>query len=598
MKRTHDEIGKRVDRLLSRYNVPDEGQMQSAIDRVEARLRSAIDEGPVQRIADVPEPRGWRFPKLAFVLAAGVALFAATLSAPYIRTALVGGGTRARVAEAIEGAVYRQSGTEARLVETGGSVSPNEMLRTNDATAQLMLVDGSRVEMRSRSELSLARANDGLTIRLNTGSIIVNAAKQPHGHLYVQTNDVTVSVVGTVFLVNAEREGSRVAVIEGEVRVRQGSLETKLRPGEHVSSSPSLKARPVKEEIAWSRHLDAYLRLLHQSVPQNIAHPAEQAASAAVAVDKRGADQGQFEEASIRPCDPDNIPPAPQGARGGGANSFQMTPGRTHVLCMTLATIIRTAYGYSPMDLDFLNGGKIGAGRGLGFNNVYGLGVEDGLRVRGPDWVRSERYTIDAVADGAADAETMRGPMLRALLERRFQLKAHIENEQTAAFMLNVAKGGLKMKPIDSNGCEAPPPVTPGQPLNFRPRGLAEVRRGEKPTCGLFGAPNGPNFVFVGGGAGIVGVARLLGSRLGGVQVFDKTGITDRFNFILEFAVDENAPGLRGERFPPGPEPQADVPRGQTIFVALEEQLGLKLEPAKSQRDFIVIDHIERPSAN
>ena len=64
----------------------------------------------------------------------------------------------------------------------------------------------------------------------------------------------------------------------------------------------------------------------------------------------------QFEEASIRPCDPDNIPPAPEGARGGGPNSVRMTPGRTHVLCMTLATIVRTAYGYSPAGLAFNRG--------------------------------------------------------------------------------------------------------------------------------------------------------------------------------------------------------------------------------------------------
>ena len=55
----------------------------------------------------------------------------------------------------------------------------------------------------------------------------------------------------------------------------------------------------------------------------------------------------EFEEASIRPCDPDNLPPTLRQVRGGGgANSFYMTPGRTHALCMTPATLIRTAYGY------------------------------------------------------------------------------------------------------------------------------------------------------------------------------------------------------------------------------------------------------------
>src|SRR6185436_510717 len=94
------------------------------------------------------------------------------------------------------------------------------------------------------------------------GSIIVSAAKQPSGHLYVQTKDMTVSVVGTIFLVNAEVDGSRVAVIEGEVRVHEGTTETKLRPGEQVSTSRTLAARPVKEEIAWSRQADAHLAIL------------------------------------------------------------------------------------------------------------------------------------------------------------------------------------------------------------------------------------------------------------------------------------------------------------------------------------------------
>jgi hypothetical protein len=140
----------------------------------------------------------------------------------------------------------------------------------------------------------------------------------------------------------------------------------------------------------------------------------------------------EFEEASIRPCDPNNIPPAPEGMRGGGANSFQMTPGRMHALCMTLATLIRTAYGYGPATTEFINPG--GRMRGMSFNNVYGLGVEDGLRVRGgPDWIRNERYSIEAVAEGRSDAGTIQGPMLRALLERRFQLKTHLVVSPTFA---------------------------------------------------------------------------------------------------------------------------------------------------------------------
>jgi uncharacterized protein (TIGR03435 family) len=505
-------------------------------------------------------------------------------------------GVKAQAVVETADGLYRGTG---QVVLAQERVEAGEVLHTTaGAGAMLALADGSRVEMRSQSELSLERADDGVRIRLRTGSIIVNAANQPSGHLYVQTKDMTVSVIGTVFLVNAEDDGSRVAVIEGEVRVREAKTETKLRPGEQVSSSSRLEARPVTEEIAWSRQKDAHLALLQQSAPQNPAQTAGRPAPVTGAADKAGADKPRFEEASIRPCDPDNLPPASPGGRGGGANSFQMTPGRTHVLCMTLATIIRHAYGYGPADLDFLDPG--GRDSPLSLNAVYGLGVEDGVRVRrGPDWVRSERYWIDAVADGAADAATMSGPMLRELLERRFQLKAHIEAEQVPAFTLTMARGGLKIKPVESGACTPRPALMPGgPPSRLPPRFFDDVRRGEKPPCGVRALPNGPNIVFVGGEASLTGLAMLLAAHLGGLPVLDKTGNTDKFNFVLEYVVDENTPGAL-DRFVklPAPEP-ADVPRGQTIFAALDEQIGLKLEPARAPRDYIVIDRVERPSPN
>ena len=101
---------------------------------------------------------------------------------------------------------------------------------------QVTLADDSRVEMRAHSEMTVDRASDGIQIDLNTGDIIVSTAKQRDGHLYVRTKDMTVTVDGTVFLTNAGERGSRVGVIEGEVRVREGDKETRLRPGEDRKS--------------------------------------------------------------------------------------------------------------------------------------------------------------------------------------------------------------------------------------------------------------------------------------------------------------------------------------------------------------------------
>ena len=120
------------------------------------------------------------------------------------------------------------------------------------------------------------------------------------------------------------------------------------------------------------------------------------------------------------------------------------------------------------------------------------IGAEDGLRVRGgPDWVRNERYTIEAVASGTPDAATMSGPMLRALFERRFKLKTHVETEQTRAYNLVVAPGGLKIKPVASGACEMPSASRACRCLNgmpqlaVQPPNVAEVRRDAKPPCGV-----------------------------------------------------------------------------------------------------------------
>jgi uncharacterized protein (TIGR03435 family) len=596
------------------------GEMEGALDRVHARLQS--DAGEPDKARPTIEQRvlaprvsgesshtmAWK--PLIRMVAAAVVVAAAVWAGASLRDQ----GVYA-VLEAADGSMYRIADGNHVPMHVGDRIAAQETVRSDGAAgAVLALADGSHVEMRSMSELSWDHAGDGLKIRLDAGSIIVSAAKQAGGRLYVQTRDITASIAGTTSLVNAAEDGSRVAVIEGEAQVREGKIETTLRQGQQVSTSATLTTRPLKEELDWSRNRDAHLTILaafEKGMAATAAplSPPKAPRTAAFSQNSPAATRQEFEEASIRPCDPDNLPPAPDGARGGGPNSFQMTPGRTHVLCMTLATILRHAYGYGPVDLDFINPG--GRGPDLQLTNVYGLGVEDGRRVRGgPNWVREEHYTIDAVAADAADAATMSGPMLRALLEKRFQLKSHIESEQVPAFDLTIARGGLKIKPVSAPGVQADGfvragvsndacdqiPVTPGQPAIIRPRTFEDVRRGQKPYCGLFGAHNGPNLVWVAGGVALGGVARLLGSPLG-VQVFDKTGnADDRFNFILEFAVDENTPGRI--RFPPEPEPAANVPRAPTVFVALEEQLGLHLDPAKGQREFIVIDQVERPAPN
>src|SRR5262249_36788148 len=148
--------------------------------------------------------------------------------------------------------------------QAGQAIKAGDILRSADTGAVLAMPDGSRLEVRAQSELALERADDGVRVRLNKGDLIVKAAKQ-RGHLYVQTRDVNVSVEGTVFLVNAEEKGSRVAVIEGIVQVQQGITAEKLLPGQQVTTNPSMPARPLPEEISWSRHVEEHLALLEQT---------------------------------------------------------------------------------------------------------------------------------------------------------------------------------------------------------------------------------------------------------------------------------------------------------------------------------------------
>jgi hypothetical protein len=164
--------------------------------------------------------------------------------------------------QSVNGSLYRVSsgvspGRDRRDLAYG------DVVRTaKDSRAVVRLGDGSLIEMKDRSELSLSANRSETTIRLARGSIIVQAAKQRGGHLYVATDDCRVAVVGTIFSVNHGTKGSRVTVIEGEVHVEQGRREKVLRPGDQVSTHPSLETVPASEEIAWSSDAGRYQTLL------------------------------------------------------------------------------------------------------------------------------------------------------------------------------------------------------------------------------------------------------------------------------------------------------------------------------------------------
>ena len=191
-------------------------------------------------------------------LAAGLA---AAVAAGAVLWLLFGGiavDPTARVAS-VDGELMAFDHGAAHPLAAGEKLTAGRSVRTTgDSRAVLELADGSRVELAPRSELALGARRDGVVLDLDRGRVIVEAAKQRHGHLYVHTDDCLVSVVGTIFAVNHGARGSRVSVLDGEVRVRHGAELAVLKPGDQMATSSRLTGVPLADEIAWSRNADEY----------------------------------------------------------------------------------------------------------------------------------------------------------------------------------------------------------------------------------------------------------------------------------------------------------------------------------------------------
>ena len=199
-------------------------------------------------------------------VAAAVVLFGIT--GYIVQQKFFGGpaGMRARV-ESLQGVLLRIGTGGEQMLKVGDEIVEGERARTaGGAHAMLRLRDGSLVEMNERAEFAVAMGRKDTTIQLARGNIIVQAAKRSSGHLYVDAQDCRVSVTGTVFSVNAGLKGSRVSVIEGEVRVAEAGTEKVLHPGDQLSTNASLGSVPVRQEIAWSQNLDKHLALLAEFV--------------------------------------------------------------------------------------------------------------------------------------------------------------------------------------------------------------------------------------------------------------------------------------------------------------------------------------------
>ena len=225
----------------------------------EARSRRSISVKPAARKSfyrQQPAVMRW-------AIAAAVVIGIGLLALPFVQRFWPYGQFEATV-QAAEGQVYQVADTQTASVSNGTKLQQGEKVRTaKDGRAVLRLGDGSLIEMKDRSELYLTKTGKGTTIHLDRGSIVVEAAKQKDGQLFVESGDSLVSVSGTVFSVNNGTKGSRVSVIEGEVNLNHAGSDRVLRPGEQATTNPAISTIPVKDEVAWSRKADHYAAVLN-----------------------------------------------------------------------------------------------------------------------------------------------------------------------------------------------------------------------------------------------------------------------------------------------------------------------------------------------
>lgn len=204
----------------------------------------------------------------------------------------------------------------------------------------------------------------------------------------------------------------------------------------------------------------------------------------------------------------------------------------------------------------------------------------------GPGWAGSEGFDIEAkAADSRITLDDMR-PMLQSLLEDRFQLKVHRETKEVPIYALVPAKNGPKLPAAKEGGCAE---FKPGDKLPPPPSGRGAGGLPPTPCGGFFMSPNH----LEGGKISMTQLVSALSTILG-QPVVDKTGFTGTFDVSLDFSPEGTAL-LQGM---PGPLPQGFDTSGPSIFTALQDKLGLKLESRKSPGQILIIDHAERPTEN
>ena len=184
----------------------------------------------------------------------------------------------------------------------------------------------------------------------------------------------------------------------------------------------------------------------------------------------------------------------------------------------------------------------------------------------GPAWVHSARFDVMGTAEGG----TSLAPLLRQLVEDRFRVRAHFQQRERSIYTLILARQDGRLGPnirVNSSDCDA----------------IAAGRGGGLPCVGQIRP-----FLVTGVGFTMERIASALSRVVSsvGMPVVDKTGLAGRFDFSLSWTPVEAAPTLPID------------PNGPSFFTALQEQLGLKLEPGRAPVGVLTIESAETPTDN
>jgi uncharacterized protein (TIGR03435 family) len=214
------------------------------------------------------------------------------------------------------------------------------------------------------------------------------------------------------------------------------------------------------------------------------------------------------------------------------------------------------------------------------------------LQIVAPDWISNHRYDIVAKVPEGVTKEQV-AILWRNLLKDRFGMMLHHESREFQVDELTIAKGGLKMKPTESaTDAEpfTPDSVKPGK------NGALELNGWGAVIMILPGAAGGPMGRMTVRGLTVSDIAAKLSQQLRH-PVIDNTGLTQKYDFVLEYTPDlSGVPPPPDAAAPPVPSTSDLVPN---LPSALEKQLGLRLTKAKAKLDVIVVDHMEKtPTEN